>query len=145
MMLKENMHLLIFTLFALGLPLWAMDHNPFQQGSVHRCSGECYQAWKQETGGVVALAAAKAEAHASGSPAELGEAAYAGCVACHGAGGEGGVGPVLSGQTAQEIYDTLVQYKNGETRGAQSALMWGQSAMLSDADMENIGAFIESL
>jgi cytochrome c553 len=39
----------------------------------------------------------------------------------------------------------LTQYKNGETRGAQSALMWGQAAALSADDMANIGAFVETL
>ena len=144
-MLKENLHILIFSLFAVGLPIWAMGNNAFEQDSIHRCAGECYANWTKETGGVLAVAAAKAEAKAAASPAQLGEAAYAGCIACHGARGEGGVGPALSGQSGQEVYDKLVQYKNGETRGAQSALMWSQSAMLSDDDMKNIAAFIESL
>jgi cytochrome c553 len=36
----------------------------------------------------------------------------------------------------------LTQYKNGETRGAQSALMWGQAAALTTQDMENLQAYI---
>ena len=67
------------------------------------------------------------------------------CAACHGVNGEGGVGPKLQGQTNDAIVSMLTQYKNGETRGAQSALMWGQSAALSAEDMANIGAFVESL
>jgi len=39
----------------------------------------------------------------------------------------------------------LMQYKNGETRGAQSALMWGQAANLTLEDMENLQAYIDSL
>ena len=144
-MIRNNLHILLFAVFSMGLPLWAMENNSFQQGSVHGCQDGCYEAWRDETGGIVMLAAAQAEARAAASPAELGKAAYAGCVACHGQQGEGGVGPLLAGQTADEIYAKLVQYKNGETRGNQSALMWGQSAMLSDDDMKNIGAFIESL
>ncbi|QFU77922.1 c-type cytochrome [Halioglobus maricola] len=122
-----------------------METNSFQQPRVHGCVGECYEKWKDETGGVVMMAAAQAEARAAASPTELGKAAYAGCIACHGQKGEGGVGPALAGQTASEIYEKLVQYKNGETRGNQSALMWGQSAMLSDDDMNNIAAFVETL
>ena len=38
----------------------------------------------------------------------------------------------------------LTQYKNGETRGSQSALMWGQ-ANLSTEDMENLQSYIDSL
>ena len=143
-MFRDNVHIVIFFCFAFGLPIWAMDNNG-SKSSIHRCVDECYESWEQETGGVLAVAAAKAEAKASASPVELGQASYAGCIACHGAKGEGGVGPALSGQSAQDIYDKLVQYKNGETRGGQSALMWSQSAMLSDDDMKNIGAFVETL
>ena len=42
----------------MGLPLWAMENNSFQQGSVHGCQDGCYEAWKDETGGIVMLAAA---------------------------------------------------------------------------------------
>ena len=38
----------------------------------------------------------------------------------------------------------LMQYKNGETRGEQSALMWGQAANLSTEDMENLQAYINT-
>lgn len=144
-MLKDNLHLLLFICVALGLPLWAMGNNTFQRDSIHVCVDDCYEQWKQETGGVLAIASAKAEAKAAASPEELGKAAYAGCIACHGAQGEGGVGPALAGQSANEIYEKLVQYKNGETRGSQSSLMWSQSAMLSDDDMQNIAAFAETL
>jgi cytochrome c553 len=43
------------------------------------------------------------------------------------------------------FFDKQVQYKNGETRGAQCALMRSLSATLSDEDMKNIAAFVESL
>lgn len=144
-MSKHNLVLFLFFCFALALPLWGMQSNKFSEEDTHRCTGECYEQWKEETGGAVALSSARAEARAAASPSELGQVAYAGCIACHGSNGEGGVGPALAGQSGSEIYEKLVQYKNGETRGAQSALMWGQSAMLSDADMKNIGEFIESL
>lgn len=94
---------------------------------------------------MVALAAAQAEARASASPEELGKQAYLGCVACHGAGGEGGVGPAVVGQSATDIAQKLVQYRNGETRGSQSALMWSQAAQLSQADIDNLAAYIGTL
>ena len=93
-----NLNLILFFCFALGLPLWGMQNNEFQQGSVLACTGECYENWKLETGGVVALAAAQAQARAAASPEELGKAAYTGCIACHGGRGQGGVGPALAGQ-----------------------------------------------
>jgi cytochrome c553 len=55
--------------------------------------------------------------------------------------GEGGIGPKLSGSTS--IVKMLEQYKAGETRGAQSALMWGQAANLSTQDMEDLQAYID--
>ncbi len=141
----QNVALILFACFALGLPLWAMNNNDYPGGNLHNCSGECYEQWQEETGGLLAVVAAQAEAKAAASPAELGKAAYAGCIACHGAAGEGGVGPKLAGQSAADIADKLLQYKRGETRGDQSALMWSQSAALSDPDIDNIAAFVESL
>ena len=93
----------------------------------------------------MALAETEAVARAEASPAELGERLYAGCVACHGARGEGGVGPRLAGQSAAVIADKLHRYKRGETVGTQSALMWSQAAQLGDDDIENLAAFMESL
>ena len=134
--------LVLFACFAFGLPIWAMQANQFDGRNIHGCTGDCYDRWKEQTGGVLALAEAKAAAKASASPAELGQAAYAGCIACHGAQGEGGIGPKLAGQSATDIAEKLLQYKAGETRGAQSALMWSQAAQLSSADIDNLAAFI---
>ena len=141
----QNLNILLFTAFAFGLPLWAMHNNAHHQPSVHACNGPCYEQWKEETGGVLAVAEARAAARAEASPAELGEQAYAGCIACHGAGGEGGVGPRLAGQKAAAIADKLLRYKNGETIGPQSALMWSQSSPLSEQDIDNLAAFIATL
>lgn len=144
-MSKNSVVLIIFFCFALALPLWGMQSNKFDKASVSSCTADCYDGWKQETGGVLVIAAAKAEAKAAASPVELGKATYVGCIACHGSGGEGGVGPALAGQAGTAIYDKLVKYKNGETVGSQSALMWSQSAMLSDDDMKNVAAYVETL
>jgi len=144
-MKSVDVAIFLFAIFAFGLPLWAMQNNAFQQGSVHGCSGACYEAWKQETGGVVAVAVAQAAARAEASPVELGQQLYAGCVACHGAQGEGGIGPQLAGQSAASVADKLLRYKNGETVGAQSALMWSQSAQLREIGIENLAAFVATL
>ena len=142
---NQNIALILFACFAFGLPLWAMNKNDYPEGNLHNCSGECYEQWQQETGGLLAVVAAQAEAKAAASPAELGKAAYAGCIACHGAAGEGGVGPQLAGQSAADIAGKLTRYKQGETLGNQSALMWSQSAQLSEVDIDNIAAFVDSL
>jgi cytochrome c553 len=74
-----------------------------------------------------------------------GEAKFATCMACHGASGQGGVGPQLAGQEPGDIVSKLVAYRNRETLGAQSALMWPQAASLTDADIENLAAYISTL
>ena len=87
-MWKRNANVIVFFIFVTVLALWGMQNNSFHQGSVHACTGECYENWKQATGGVTVLAAAQAAARATATPAELGESAYAGCIACHGGEGE---------------------------------------------------------
>ncbi len=144
-MSSTNISIVLFAVFALGLPIWAMQNNQYDGRDNHGCIGECYAAWQAETGGVVALEQARAAAKAEASPAELGKATYAGCVACHGAGGEGGVGPKLAGQSAAAISDKLTRYKAGETLGNQSALMWSQAAQLGESDIDNLAAFVETL
>ena len=109
---------------------------------VHQCIGQCYADYVQLNGSPAEIEQQKRLLAANSSPAELGAKLYSGCAACHGGNGEGGVGPALVGQTSEEIISKLVAYKNGETRGAQSVLMWGQSAGLSDADMQNLAAYI---
>ena len=74
-----------------------------------------------------------------------GEAKYAACGACHGSNGGGGVGPQLSGQTVEYIVGRLNQYKNGEKVGSQSNMMWGQAAMLSETDINDLAEYIVTL
>ena len=71
-----------------------------------------------------------------------GEAKYVGCAACHGPNGGGGIGPQLAGRDADYIIGRLTAYKANETVGAQSALMWGQAAMLSEEDMQDLAKYI---
>lgn len=143
-MSREMIGIVLFACLALGLPLVAMQQNSYERVNVHACTGDCYADWKASTGGIVAVVQAQAEARAEASPAELGQQAYVGCVACHGAGGEGGIGPMLAGQGASDIATALLQYRNGETRGEQSSLMWSQAAALSDDDIDNLAAYIEA-
>ena len=90
-----------------------------------------------------APAGAKAEQVAL-APADKGKRLYPACAACHGGNGEGGIGPALAGQTSDVIASKLAAYKAGETLGAQSALMWGQAAGLSEEDIANLAAYIST-
>ena len=108
-----------------------------------------------EEAAVVAKAAGQAPAPASAAPAaaqvtlalapaDKGKQLYPVCAACHGGKGEGGIGPALAGQTSDAIASKLAAYKAGETIGAQSALMWGQAAGLSEEDIANLAAYIST-
>lgn len=133
----------LFTIVVVGVAMANLD-SP-NQASVNRCSGECYEAYVAANGNILDQQRAAAEAAASASPAELGKTAYVGCTACHGASGQGGIGPQLVGRDKSFIVEALTAYKNREARGPQSAVMFPSAAALSAADIENIGAFIESL
>ena len=73
-----------------------------------------------------------------------GEAKYAGCAACHGPNGGGGIGPALAGREADYIVGRLTAYRANEMVGAQSALMWGQAAALSDDDIQDLAEYVTS-
>ena len=77
--------------------------------------------------------------------AAQGKAKYATCVACHGAQGQGVVGPKLQGQTAEVIVKKLTAYKNKQQAGAQSQLMWGIAEGLTPTDINNVAAYITTL
>lgn len=67
------------------------------------------------------------------------------CAACHGQQGQGGIGPMLAGQNAEQIITKLNVYKKGGSIGPQSAMMWGTAKSLSDTDIDMIAKYIESL
>tara|TARA_B100000900_G_scaffold166764_1_gene141561 strand:- start:3409 stop:3804 length:396 start_codon:yes stop_codon:yes gene_type:complete len=73
-----------------------------------------------------------------------GEAKYAVCAACHGTDGGGGIGPMLAGREADYIVGRLTAYRANETVGAQSALMWGQAAALTDDDIQDLAEYVTS-
>lgn len=106
------------------------------------CTGECYEEYVTQFGTPAEIEQRK-QALAAGDPFSSIKGLWAGCAACHGQNGEGGIGPMLAGQSATDIIGKLNTYKNNGTIGAQSALMWGQAAMLSDNDIDTIGKFIE--
>ena len=70
---------------------------------------------------------------------------YNQCASCHGANGEGGMGPQLSGQSSEMIAAKLTAYKNGETVGNMSNVMWGQASWMTAQDMQDIGDYVETL
>ncbi|HSP00718.1 MAG TPA: c-type cytochrome [Thioalkalivibrio sp.] len=78
--------------------------------------------------------------------ASAGQAKFASCAACHGAQGEGqGIFPKLAGTPADRIAELLKRYRAGEEVGPQSALMAPNASGLSDEDISDLAAYIDSL
>jgi len=134
---------LIFLAFLGGTMAVAYDNLEHKGGSRNSaCYGECYDEYVKTYGTVLEIERNKqllAQADEFSSIRSL----WAGCAACHGQEGEGGIGPTLAGQSETDIITKLTTYKNGGMIGSQSALMWGQAAMLSENDIKTIGKFIQ--
>ena len=111
--------------------------------SISSCTGECYVEYFKLHGTPEDIEQRK-RALAEGDPFSNIRSLWAGCAACHGNNGGGGVGPALAGQTSDYIIEKLTIYRNGGEVGPQSALMWGQASMLSEDDIKTIGEFVQS-
>jgi len=129
-----------FVLFFNAVILPDMEIRGFSNNS--SCTGECYEEYVRVNGTSVEIEQKK-KALAAGDPFSSIKPLWAGCAACHGADGGGGVGPKLSGQSADYIIGRLTAYKNNEQIGPMSAMMWGQAGMLSENDIDTIGKFIQ--
>jgi cytochrome c len=70
---------------------------------------------------------------------------YATCAGCHGANGEGGLGPKLTGQTQEYVTDKLIQYRSGEQIGPMTAVMAPMAMTLTDEDIANLSAYISKM
>ena len=143
--MKFSIAMMLIIILGIGGILYTTIMNAEVSGytDVHGCWGECYEKYTAEYGTFSEQLEAKRIAMQGESPADKGAKIYVNCNMCHGMKGEGGIGPKLVGSTS--IVKMLTQYKNGETRGSQSALMWGQAANLSTEDMENLQSYIDSL
>ncbi|MFT5503054.1 MAG: cytochrome c553 [Gammaproteobacteria bacterium] len=78
--------------------------------------------------------------------AKAGQSAYAakGCIGCHGVGGKSVVPtyPSLKGQEYEFVKKNLTDFRSG---ARANPTMNAMAASLSDADIENIAAYIDSL
>jgi cytochrome c553 len=77
---------------------------------------------------------------------EQGKSTYAarGCIGCHGAGGVSNVSanPTLKGRSADFIRNNLTDFRSGARK---NPVMNAMAAGLSDADIENLADYIDSL
>jgi cytochrome c553 len=86
----------------------------------------------------------------AGANTEAGKTAAAKCVACHGDTFTNPVDPSypkLAGQHKDYLVQALKSYKRGVIgiSGRNNAIMAEQAKALSDADIENIAAYLNSL
>jgi len=70
------------------------------------------------------------------------------CASCHGADGRSTVVPEypkIGGQTAAYVVNALKAYRDGRRLGTYAAMMAAVAKPLSDADITNLAAYVESL
>jgi cytochrome c553 len=78
----------------------------------------------------------------------LGRDKYVQCASCHGSDGRSTVipqYPKIGGQSALYVVNALKAYRDGRRQGTFAAMMAEVAKPLSDADIENLAAYVESL
>lgn len=95
------------------------------------------------------------ESKAAAAPAKkvkgdiaFGRALYSSCAVCHGADAEGGHllgAPQLKGLPAATVVSMLKTYRKGQKVGPKSYYMFSQANHLSDSDINDLAAYIDSL
>lgn len=92
-------------------------------------------------GGPAAMAAAP-------DAVTLGGEKYVQCASCHGSDGRSTVipqYPKIGGQSAPYVVNALKAYRDGQRQGTFAAMMTEVAKPLSDADIANLAAYVESL
>jgi len=87
---------------------------------------------------VLAVSALLLSIGCNAEPMSEGEARFRICGACHGAQGEGGIGPALAGR---DIAALLRSFKAGEG----NAIMVSQASGLTPEQIEAIAAYVKTL
>src|SRR5580658_2076034 len=79
---------------------------------------------------------------------DAGREKFALCAPCHGGDGRSGAlpeYPKIAGQNAKYLVNALKAYKSGRRTGTYAALMAATAETLSDADIENLAAYLAGL
>lgn len=85
--------------------------------------------------------------NSSDNLASKGKGLYLKCAGCHGLNGEKpalGKSQIINGWTSQQIVDALKGYKSDSYGGVMKGVMKAQVAVLSDEDINALGAYISS-
>jgi cytochrome c553 len=89
-----------------------------------------------------------AASRAADPDVEAGRAKFSLCAGCHGGDGRSGSlpeYPKIAGQNAKYLVNALKAYKSGRRTGTYAALMAATANNLSDADIENLAAYLAGL
>lgn len=137
-------YIITIVLFMTGTIAMAYNNLDYKgYDRVHGCYGECYEEYVRLNGTAVEIEQRKQELANADKFSSI-RGVWGGCAACHGDQGQGmGAFPALAGRDADYIITALQAYKARETRGPQSALMWGQASVLSEGDIGTIGVFVQ--
>jgi cytochrome c553 len=79
---------------------------------------------------------------------DAGRAKFTLCAPCHGGDGRSGAlpeYPKIAGQNEKYLINALNAYKSGRRTGTYAALMSATATTLSDADIENLAAYLAGL
>jgi len=83
------------------------------------------------------------------APAQVaGREKYVQCASCHGSDGRQGAMPQypkIGGQNAEYVVIALRAYRDGRRQGTYAAIMTEVAKPLTDADIANLAAYVESL
>ena len=97
---------------------------------------------------LLALLASPAARPAAPDAVALGREKYVQCASCHGSDGRSTVipqYPKIGGQSAPYVVNALKAYRDGRRLGTFAAVMAEVAKPLSDADIVNLAAYVESL
>ena len=119
------------------------------QKKINEAIDKAKEAAKAAAAAAVGASAPAASAPAEASAGDKGKELYAKCASCHGQKGEMkalGKSAVIAGMAKDELVKKIKGYKAGTlNQYGMGALMKGQVASLSDADIEALADYISNL
>ncbi len=96
----------------------------------------------------LALFAAAGTSHASTDTLAAGRDKYVQCASCHGSDGRStvmGNYPKIGGQNLEYVESALKAYRDGRRQGSYAALMVAVAKQLSDQDIADLAAYVQSM
>jgi len=97
---------------------------------------------------ILALFATVGTSQASTDTVAAGRDKYVQCASCHGSDGRStvmGNYPKIGGQNLEYLESALRAYRDGRRQGSYAALMIAVAKQLSDQDIADLAAYVQSL